>query len=69
MNFLKLKSTWTNAELIILKICIATAYLMVGSYFDDLFDGYFYHLIIVFAITLAWGTYLWIQKMKRENPG
>ena len=67
MNFFKLKTTWTNAELIVLKVCIATAYLMVGSYFDDLFDGYFYHLIGVFGVTVIWGIYLWITKMNREN--
>lgn len=66
MNFFKIKTTWSNAELIVLKVCIATAYLIIGSYFDKLFDVYLEPLAGFFVIMLVWSMYLWIKKMK-EN--
>ena len=33
MNFFKVKTSWSNAEFITLKLCIATAYLLIGAYF------------------------------------
>ena len=48
MNFFKAKTSWSNAELIVLKICIASAYVLLGAYFHSFVGGLLYaHLICV----------------------
>lgn len=64
MNFLKIKTTWSNAELIPLKICIASAYLLVGAYFHSLIHDYYIPVIVVFGITVSWSVYMWLIKMR-----
>ncbi|UUC45229.1 hypothetical protein [Flavobacterium cerinum] len=68
MNFFKLKSTWTNAEFIPLKLCIAAAYLIIGTYFHAFFEHYYFLLGIIFGITMIWCVALWLRKMKQDNP-
>ena len=70
MNFFKIKTSWSNAEFIPLKICIATAYLLIGAYFHDFFRQYYIAVLIVFAITVCWSLWLWISKMKntKQDP-
>lgn len=65
MNFFKAKTTWTNAELIVLKLCIATAYILVGGYFHTFFRHYYPIVLAVFGITVIWSVYLWVNKMKK----
>jgi hypothetical protein len=67
MNFFKLKTTWTNAEFIPLKLCIGAAYVLVGAYFHHFFRIYYIPVIIVFVITVSWSLYLWLKKMKQER--
>ncbi len=67
MNFFKMKTTWSNAELIPLKLCIASAYILLGGYFHSFFGNYYIPLIILFGITVIWSVYLWISKMKSDN--
>jgi hypothetical protein len=64
MIFFEIKTTWSNAELIALKACIASAYILVGSYFHNFFSKYYVAVLVVFGITLIWVLYLWINKMK-----
>lgn len=64
MNFLKIKTNWTNAEFIVLKICIASAYILIGAYFHEFFHNYYIPVLIVFCITVIWSVYLWLNKMK-----
>ena len=64
MNFFKIKTTWTNAELIPLKICIASAYLIVGAYFHNFVREYFTSIVIVFTLTVVFSVFKWLQKMK-----
>jgi len=66
MNFFKIKTTWSNAELIPLKICIAAAYLLIGTYFHNFFHNYYYPILVLFAITVVWALYLWITKMAKK---
>jgi len=66
MNFFKIKTTWTNAELIPLKICIAAAYVLIGGYFHNFFGEHYLWLILIFGITVIWSVYLWIIKMKNS---
>jgi hypothetical protein len=64
MNFFKIKTTWTNAELIPLKLAVATAYILVGGYWHSFFHRYYIAVLIVFGVTVAWSFYLWLNKMK-----
>jgi hypothetical protein len=67
MNFLKEKTSWSNAELIVIKVCIATAYILIGAYFHTFFSTHYIPVLIVFGITVVWGLYLYITKMKNTN--
>jgi hypothetical protein len=67
MNFFKIKTSWSNAEFILLKLCIGAAYLLIGAYFHDFFIAYFIPVLVVFGITVCWSIYLWLKKMK--TPG
>ena len=64
MNFFKAKTTWSNAELIVLKLCIASAYVLVGAYFHAFIHTYFIPIIVLFGIAVIWAVYLWLKKMK-----
>ncbi|KFF01487.1 hypothetical protein [Flavobacterium hydatis] len=67
MSFLKIKTSWSNAEFIVLKLCIASAYILIGSYFHDFFSNYYIPQIILFSITVIWSVYLWLNKMKNNK--
>jgi hypothetical protein len=67
MNFFNIKTTWSNAEFIPLKLCIASAYILIGSYFHHFFRNYYIPIIIVFSITAIWSVYLWLNKMNEKK--
>lgn len=67
MNFFKMKTSWSNAEFIVLKLCMASAYMLAGAYFHQFFRSYYMPVLIVFAITLVWTLYLWLSKMKNSK--
>ncbi|SMO52254.1 hypothetical protein [Solitalea koreensis] len=67
MNFFKIKTSWSNAEFIVLKLCIAMAYIFIGSYFHNFFSQYYTPILIVFLITMIWSVYLWLSKMKKDQ--
>jgi hypothetical protein len=67
MNFFKRKTTWTNAEFIPLKLCIASAYALIGAYFHDFFAANYIAFLVLFVVTVVWSASLWILKMKRNN--
>ena len=67
MNFFNIKTTWTNAELIILKLSIATAYLLIGSFFKELVNEHYFIILIIFLFTVVFSIYLWVNKMKRKK--
>ena len=67
MNFFKIKTSWTNAEFIPLKICIATPFILIGAYFHDFFLQYYILVLFIFAGTVTWTLYLWLNKMKNRN--
>jgi hypothetical protein len=68
MNFFKIKTSWSNAEFIVLKLCVATAYILVGCYFHNFFRTWYIPVLLVFGITCIWSVYLWISKMKNSKP-
>jgi uncharacterized membrane protein len=67
MNFFKIKTSWSNAEFIPLKLCIATAYLLIGAYFHRFIRDYYIPVMIMFLITVIWSVYLWLDKMKNSK--
>lgn len=67
MNFFTKKTTWTNWELIPLKLAIATIYLLLGAMFWKVVKEYDGIIGIIFGITLMISLNLWITKMKKEN--
>ncbi|MEI6883458.1 MAG: hypothetical protein WCO02_03160 [Bacteroidota bacterium] len=69
MNFFKIKTSWSNAELIPLKLCIATAYILIGAYFHNYVLDYYIPILIIFGFTVIWSVYQWIIKMKNQKQG
>lgn len=67
MNFFKIKTSWSNAEFIVLKLCIATAYLLIGAWFSNFVLRFYIPVVIVFGITVIWAVALWLKKMKRRH--
>ncbi|NID09461.1 hypothetical protein [Fibrivirga algicola] len=67
MNTLNAKTTWTNAELVPLKIAIGSFYLFVGTYFHAYLEDYYRLMLLVFGITVVWSVLMWVSKMRREN--
>lgn len=66
MNFFKIKTSWSNAEFAIIKLCIASAYILIGSYFHNFIKDYYVPLLVIFGITLIWFVYVWLKKMKSQ---
>ena len=64
MNFFKRKTSWTNAEFIPFKLCIASIYVLVGSFFHDFIIRFALLFINLFVVTTLWTLILWIRKMK-----
>lgn len=67
MNFFKIKTSWSNAEFIPIKLCMASIYILVGSYFHDFFKDYYTPLLILFGITVIWFVFSWLKKMKASK--
>ena len=67
MNFFRIKTTWSNAELALLKLCLASIFIVIGAYFHEYLQSYYIPLLIVFAITVIWTVYLWVKKMKNRK--
>jgi len=63
-----MKTSWSNAEFIPLKLSIGSAYILIATYFHDFFSNYTIPILVVFCITVAWSLYMWVTKMKFENP-
>ena len=68
MNFFLKKTTWSNLEFIPLKLCIASAYMLVGSWFPEFIQRYRMVFLILFVPTVIWSVYKWYHKMNVENP-
>jgi len=64
MNFFKIKTSWSNAEFIVLKLCIASAYILIGAWFSDFILCYYIPFVVLFGITVVWAVALWLKKMK-----
>ncbi len=68
MNFFKTKTSWSNAELIIFKLCIASAAILVGARFHHFFRCCYIPIIILFGITLISGRFTFgLKKWKKQQ--
>ncbi|WP_081907252.1 hypothetical protein [Flavobacterium gilvum] len=67
MNFFQTKMSWSNTEFIPFKLCVASFYLFVGSYFHDFIKDYYVPVLIIFGITVIWTLSLWLKKMKEST--
>lgn len=64
MIFFKRTTIWSNAEFIPLKLCVASAYVIIGTYFHNFFSDYYIPLFVVFGTTVVWVLSLWLSKMR-----
>jgi len=62
-----MKTSWSNAEFILIKLCMASVYILAGSYFHEFFENYYSVLIVIFAVTAIWFVYQWLKKMKAQK--
>lgn len=67
MNFFNAKTCWSNAEFVVLKLCLGSAYLFIGSYFHAFFQNYHWIILAVFGVTVLWSMYLWLNKIKSQR--
>ncbi|RRJ87384.1 hypothetical protein EG240_15150 [Paenimyroides tangerinum] len=67
MGFFNAKTTWANKEFILFKLCVASIYTIVGSYFHRFFENYYLPLFVLFGITMIWTVTLWLRKMKHKS--
>ena len=67
MNFLKMKTTWTNLELVPFKVAIASAYVLLGAYFHEYIRAYYLAVVVLFFVSTIPTIYKWFKKLKSEN--
>jgi len=65
MNFFKITSNWTNAEFLLIKICLVSFGIIIGIYFYDLIKEYLFVFAMIYVITAIGCGYLWVKKMKK----
>jgi hypothetical protein len=64
MNIFKTKTSWTNGELGVLKVCAGSFYLLVGLYFHEFLINYIWIFRVIFAISVIWILLIWNKKEK-----
>ncbi len=64
MNFFKFKTRWSNAEFIVFKLCIASAYILIGAYFGTFVLRFYIPFLSLFIVTGFWAVTLYLKKMK-----
>lgn len=63
-KFLKQATTWSNAELGLLKACLVCFGISAGIYFYDLLKAYLDYFFVMFGMMAVWTLLLWIKKMR-----
>lgn len=66
MNFFKMKTSWSNLELGLFKLCVGSAFVLVGAYFHQFIQVYYVPIIVIFVISTIAIVYLWLQKIKTK---
>lgn len=67
MNFFKKTTTWLNAEIVVLKLAIGSAFVLIGAYFHHFIHTIWIPVAVLCVITVVWAVILWLKKMKRDN--
>ena len=68
MNFFKIKTGWSNAEFIPLKLCIATAYILIGAYFHNFFRDHYVAVLIAYHRHILVHDYVFWPTVAPEEP-
>lgn len=53
MSFFNIKTTWSNAEFIPFKLCIASDYILVGVCFYNYFQENYNNILVLFGISAS----------------
>ncbi|MFI5163867.1 MAG: hypothetical protein ACHQHP_01325, partial [Bacteroidia bacterium] len=61
------KTTWSNMELWLFKVCIFSGGIAAGFYFYKYIEMYFLPFLYFFIATTIWITYLSIKKLKTQT--
>lgn len=64
MNFLKTKTAWTYLELGIIKICLVSAGVAIGSYFHEYLLPYLFYFLGLYIALAFVIVPIWIRKEK-----
>jgi len=67
MKFFKRTTSWSNAEFVVFKLAIASAYILIGAFFHHFIHSVLIPVIIFCIIAVTWAVILWLKKMKQEN--
>jgi hypothetical protein len=67
MKIFKTKTSLSATEFIVLQLCIASFYLMAGSYFHGFFGSYYTPLFSIFGVSAIWFVYWQVDKMKKQG--
>lgn len=65
MNFLKIKTSWSNLEIGFLKVCVLSMGIIIGVYFYEFLKDYLLVFGTIFIATGIWAFYAWVKKMKQ----
>jgi hypothetical protein len=64
MNFLKSRTTWTNLELGIVKICLVSAGVALGSYFHQYLQPFVFYFLGIYLVLGLIVLTIWARKEK-----
>jgi len=67
MKFLKIKTSWSNAEFGLFKACVISYGMLIGIYFYEYVKNWVVPIWIVLGITATWTILLWVKKMKHQQ--
>ena len=65
MNFFKRKTTWTNSEIALLKICLVSCGITAGILFGDNIRNLLPLFFWIYIVTGLFIGYLWIIKSRK----
>lgn len=64
MNIFKIRTTWSNGELAILKMCVASFYISVGIFLHEYIERYLIYFLFIFVVSVISIGYIWLNKFK-----
>ena len=65
MRFLRTITSWSNAELGLLKLCLSCFGICIGLYFHEYLQAWLAYFFAVYIIMAIWALLLWFKKIKR----